>query len=140
MTGIRSIIGWATILTLLLAVTIGCPEAGSGKPTAHLQGKVTLGGQPIPAGAQASITFMPTGVDQANAVSVPIQNGTFDVADAPTGKVMVSFSILRDTGVVASSDGVGRPEPVYESLVPAGKAGGVEVQIDGDKSDLTFDL
>jgi hypothetical protein len=137
---IRSITGLASALFLLLVVTVGCPDGTGNKPTARLQGKVTLGGKEIPADAAARINFMPTGVDQARGTSADIKDGTYEVADAPTGKVLVSFEIRQPTGEVKSFDGVARPEPVMRNLVPESKASGMEVEIGGDKPDLNFDL
>src|SRR5262245_41105667 len=60
----------------LMAVT-GCQVRSGGPATAHLQGKVTIAGQLIPADAQASITFKPTGSGQAHSTSALIANSTY---------------------------------------------------------------
>jgi hypothetical protein len=83
MASTRSLVG-LVLAVGLLAFTVGCP-GGSGGQTAHVQGKVTIGGQ-------------------------------------------------------KSFDGVARPQPVIKNLVPDDKQIGIATQIDGDKSDLNFDL
>jgi hypothetical protein len=97
MARIRSKVGLLSGLALLLAMTAGCPD-GSGKETAHLQGTVTIGGQPIPADATGGISFVPLEVSQANSDYSAIKDGKYDVPGAPVGKVRVEFSIQQPTG------------------------------------------
>jgi hypothetical protein len=130
--------GWAMACTVALAFSIGCDSTPT-VPTVRLQGKVTIGGQPIPDNADARITFRPTTAGQANGMEASIKNGMYDVPSAPKGKVQVTFFIQQPTGRVESFDGVARPEPVMKDLVPQGK-GMTEVTVEGDKSDLNFDL
>ena len=124
----------------VLVVVAGCPS-GDSKEGVHLQGKVTIGGQPISNGngVQASIMFSPTSTDQLNPAGAEIVNGMYDVKNAPKGKVKVTFLVLKE-GPAKSFDGVARPQPTQTSLVPDDKAAGFEVQVDSDKSDLNFEL
>jgi hypothetical protein len=139
MVSIRSRVALVGIVVVLLAGVPGCPDSESGKPTAHLQGTVTIGGQPIPANAQAHVMFSPVDMSQANSSSSIIENGRFDVPDAPMGTVKVSFDVQRPTGRMEAFAPGARPEEVYESLVPEGKAS-TTIEVAGDKSDLNFDL
>jgi hypothetical protein len=128
-------------IALLVATSTGCPESGTGAPTAHVQGTVTINSQPIPADAQASITFRP-GPEAVTAQSAgsPIVNGKYDVPNAPIGKVKVEFAIMQDTGkMVPSTDG-GRPDREFKNLVPPGSREPQMAEITGDKADLNFDL
>jgi hypothetical protein len=129
-------------IALLLATSTGCPtKSGTGAPTAHVQGTVTVNGQPIPADAQASITFHP-GPEAVTAQSAgsAILNGKYDIPNAPIGKVKVEFAIMQDTGkMVPSTDG-GRPDREFKNLVPAKWQEPQPFEITGDKADLNFDL
>jgi hypothetical protein len=136
---IRLQIGWANLLAAALIVVLGCSGEPS-KPTARLQGTVTIGGKQIPADARATIRFAPTAIAQAQSVTAQIQNGRFDAVDAPLGNVKVTFRIEQPTGVEAPFAPGARPEMQYRSLVPTAKVDGQVINVTGDKSDLTFDL
>ena len=58
--------------------------------------------------------------------------------DAPVGKVRVTFSINQPTGEVKGEGD--RLERTEKSLVPESFRGGQEIQVDGDNSNLNFDL
>jgi len=128
-----------SFVAVLLFVS-GCTP-GDGKEGVHLSGKVTIGGKPVSAGEgiQASIIFSPTATTQLNPASSTIVDGKYDVKNAPKGKVLVTFLVMK-AGPPVSFDGVARPQPSQTSLVPEGKSKGVEIQVDGDKTDLNFDL
>ena len=55
----RPCIKWIlTALPLVAACSLaGCDKGGSGKPTAHLSGTVTIDGQPVPSDAWGTINF-----------------------------------------------------------------------------------
>jgi len=133
----RSLTGWAGALAVALLVSLGC-LGGSDKETAHLQGTVTLGGQPIPADADARIVVRPTQLDQVSASAAVIRDGRYDLPDAPLGEVEVSFTIQRPTGRRVDPGDGGRPVPEYEFLVPQDER--QVIQVDGDKLDLNFEL
>ena len=142
MARIRPAVILTCILALVLLSTAGCPDNGTADPTAHLQGTVTLGGNPIPANALATISFSPIALGQAHSSSSTITDGRFDVPDAPKGKVLVNVSIMQATGkMVAPPGGApgGRQQEDYKELVPASK-NGFEIDVTGDKDDLKFDL
>jgi len=135
----RWLTGWAGVVAVQLAASLGCSN-DSRQGTAHLRGRVTIGGQPIPADADARIIVRPTQLDQPSASAAVIENGRYDLPDAPKGKVQVSFTIQRPTGRMGVPADGGRPQPEYESLVPEDRAGGQEIQVEGDNLDLSFDL
>jgi hypothetical protein len=139
MARIRSTLLLASTFGLVLLSTAGCPDSGAADPTAHLKGTVTLGGGPIPADTQASISFGPTALGQARTSSSSIKNGHFDVRDAPKGKVIVKVSIMQATGKMVGPPG-GRQQEDYKDLVPASKIDGFTIDVTGDKDDLKFDL
>jgi hypothetical protein len=121
-----------------LALAAGCSD-GSGPPTAHLAGVVTLGGQPIPAEAESTIIFRTTTANQASPASSRIVNGRFDVPKAPQGPVRVVFSIQLPIGEKAIAPGVA-PEMQYQTLVPQKHADGISLEINGDNLDMKLDL
>jgi len=122
---------------LALVAVAGCTK-GDGQ-TAHLRGTVTLGGRPIPAEAESTITFRTTTVNQAAPVSGRIVNGQFDVADAPLGPVRAVFSIELPTGVKAFAPGAD-PEMQHRSLVPEKLAAGMPLEIKGDNLEMKLEL
>lgn len=129
----------AVLLALSLCTMLpGC--GGGGGDTARLQGTVTLGGQPIPDNASASVTFDPTqaGPDKKS-VSVPIVNGTYDSPDTPKGSVKAVFSIQVPDGAPFTTDR-GTPGQNYKNIVPEAKQGGVAIEVSGDNDSQNFDL
>ena len=136
MAGLRvaiSLIGAAFV-----AAACGC-GAGSSKPTAHLQGTVTIAGKPIPADAEASVTFKPAKSGQARSTSAMIINGTYDAPDVPTGPVNAYVNIQQPTGREIT-ESVSRPYKEYRSLVPSKYGEGIPLEVKGDKADQNFDL
>jgi hypothetical protein len=131
--------GICGLLTFCLLLIVGCRDTAS-KPTAHLQGTVTIGGKEVPADADAIITFNPATVDQSRSSSSRIENGKFSVPDAPVGRVIVGFIIQQPTGEMKAFAPGARPEMQYRNLVPKEKQKGIEIEIKGDQSDLTFNL
>ena len=124
---------------LAVAVVVGCGSGGSSRPTAHLQGSVSIGGQPVPDNAEASITFKPTASGQARSTSALISKGKYDAPDVPTGPVTVYISIQQPTGRQVTEN-VSRPYDEFRSLVPAKYEGGVPLKVEGDNDEQNFDL
>lgn len=138
MTGCWKAVGWLGAIAVISVVSAGCPKRGTGPPTARLRGAVTLKGGPIPADADARIRFDPAEIGDARPASAIIGDGKYDVEDAPVGKVRVTFSINQPTGEVKGEGD--RQERTEKSLVPESFRGGQEIQVDGDNSNLNFDL
>ncbi|BBO31187.1 hypothetical protein [Lacipirellula parvula] len=115
----------------------GCGGRSSTGNTAHLQGQVTIGGQPLPAGADGAITFRTTA---GGAVTVPIAEGKYDSPATPRGAVKAYFSINKPTGKTYKSARTGTDVAETVSIVPASVSNGVEVEVSGDKADQNFDL
>jgi hypothetical protein len=103
-----------------------------------LQGTVTLNGAPIPADALANIRFDPVGPVDSRPMSASIQNGKYDVADAPMGKVLVTFNISQPTGKMLGSGD--RQEQEMRNLVPESVRSGQEIEVTGDNPSLNFEL
>jgi hypothetical protein len=121
----------------LVSVTAGC-GGEDGPPTAHLQGTVTLGGKPIPADATAYIFFNPLTKEQGKAATAAIVNGKYDCPSAPVGSVKVMFNITQPKGPEYEERGVKVRSMV--TITPPSAASGIDLQVDGDKSDANFDL
>ena len=126
---------WATLAALGLLA--GC---GGSNSTVHLHGKVTLGGQPIPADAKASITFAPPGGSETKAVSVPIVNGEYDSPATPVGTLRAYFNITREVGPLKKNERTGGEYRDEVNLVPPKTSTGVEVVVSGENLDQHFDL
>jgi len=130
----------AYLLTLApwLAICTGC---GGSSGVAHVQGKVTIGGKDLPADASAFISFARAEAKPGDKpASAPIEGGQYNCANAPTGKVKVRFEITKPTGPMKKSERTGEDYQEMITIVPAAKMGGIDATIDGDKSDLNFDL
>ena len=140
MTSFRSIYGWMGAVALILVTSAGCGEEKSSVPTARLQGSVTLNGGPIPPDAQATISFTPIDSMKAVPASAEIKDGKFDAQDVPMGKVDMTITIQQATGKLLP-DPQGRGDVAeINDLVPQAWRNGKEIQVDGDKSDLNYDL
>jgi hypothetical protein len=129
------------VLAALLGITgglAGCGTGGSGKPTAHLSGAVTIDGQPPPANAVGTVTFRPTGSGQAQPVTVQITNGTYDCANVPMGNVDVFIQLVQQTGQTASEGG--RQYPELRNLIADKYNSGIELNVTGDNSNQDFAL
>lgn len=124
-------------LMATLSCCTGCGGGSSTGNTAHLQGEVTIGGQPLPAGADGAITFR---TDSGGAVTVPIAEGKYDSPATPKGAVKAYFSINKPTGKTYKSERTGTEVVEKASIVPASVGNGVNVEVSGDKSDQNFDL
>ncbi len=126
------------VLALLaLLLTMGCGGSGSG--LAHVQGEVTINGQPIPADAIGSVTFQTTKGGQGKTVSSPIKGGKYDLPETPLGTLRVLISVQQPNGKTIDN-GRGVPAQEYENIISDEHSSGIEVQIDGDKDDQNFDL
>ena len=134
------------VLPTLVVVTVasatwlmGCGGATGSANTAHLKGKITLDGQPIPSDASSSITFKPTRRGQGRTTFSTIDDGVYDSPDTPKGPVKIYISIQQPTGRMVSEEG-GSPFAEMRSLVPDSYSGGIDMEIGEDNLNLDFDL
>jgi hypothetical protein len=134
----RSFTGWIVVaLPVLTAfVFVGCDTRGSGKPTAHLSGEVTIDGEPVPDDAWATINFRSASTGQAT--SAQIIGSEYECPDAPLGNVDVSIQILQQTGKMVSEGG--RSWPETRSLIADKYASGIKLEVTGDNSSQDFAL
>ncbi|HEX6963434.1 MAG TPA: hypothetical protein VF175_16320 [Lacipirellula sp.] len=124
--------------SLLAATALGC--GGGGQPGAHLQGKVTIDGNEIPADAKAHIMFAPESASDAETVTAPIVNSRYDCPNAPLGSVTAYFEISRAVGPMKRSERTGAEYQEVVSLIPADRTTGIQLEVTGDKADQDFDL
>jgi hypothetical protein len=123
------------IVLLTVASVLGCH---SGPPVAHLKGKVTIKGQPVPSEAHAKIMFAPpaTGASRiAKAAIVPIVNGQYDAPNVPVGQIMVGFDIQKETGREFAR---GMKETI--NLVPEEHQSGMALTVSESDQTHDFDL
>jgi len=121
------------LLLLLGCLTGGC--GGPGFPTATLDGKVTVDGEPIPEG---TISFTPISGNRGGGAPTTIAGGKYHVEGVPQGKVRVFFNATIATGnTVLQFD---KPVPEYANLIPAGYQSGIEIDIQGNKMEYDFHL
>lgn len=124
---------------MTLSWCAGCGGGSSSGNTAHLEGTVTLGGQPLPADVEASILFRPTQSGQGKTISVPVIDGRYDSPDTPTGAVKAFFTIQQPTGRVFDNDR-GAPIKEQKSLVPDKYGAGLDLTVSDDNDGQNFEL
>lgn len=124
-------------LAITLGWCAGCGGGSSSRNTAHLEGTVTIGGQPLPADAEGAITFRS---DSGGAATAPIKEGRYDSPATPKGAVKAYFSISKPTGKTYKSERTGAEIVETISIVPASVSSGVDVEVSGDNSEQNFDL
>ena len=126
---------WVALFAV--AATVGC-GLNSGPPVAHLRGKVTIDGKPVPSEAEARIMFVPpTSAANRNSkpAMVPIVNGEYDAPDVPVGQVIVRFDIQRPTGREFA-----RGMKESENLVPEVHREGIEIAVTEGDHPQDFEL
>jgi hypothetical protein len=127
-------------LGILAFACQGCGE-GATSDTAHLTGKVTLDGEPVPASAQGAITFQPAASNKGKAITVAIVNGAYDSKITPRGDVTAIVSLNMPTGKTYKSERTGQDvaelSPV--TLSPE-QSQGIALAVDGDEANHDFSL
>jgi hypothetical protein len=124
-------------LALLAITAVGCGEGGA--QGVHLQGKVTVNGQQLPTDAEGTVMFRTTRSGQGNAATARIEAGRYDSPATPTGPLKVFFTVQKPTGRMLDN-GRGDPSPEYESIIAPEYGSGIDLTVEGDKSDQDFDL
>jgi hypothetical protein len=133
---------WFEFLALgvLACAFLGCGK-NAASDTAHLAGKVTLDGKPIPASAHGAITFQPAAGNKAKAITVAIVNGAYDSRITPRGEVTAIVSLNIPTGKTYKSERTGQDvaelSPV--TLTPE-QSHGIALTVDGDEANHDFSL
>lgn len=102
-------------------------------PTARLDGKVLVDGQPIHSG---KIQFLPRGKGQPD--DADISDGRYHAARVPQGQVIVTFTAVKETGRMIHEPGHTFPELV--SLIPDEYQSGIEIAVNGDNPSQDFNL
>jgi hypothetical protein len=126
------------MLAVVCTVTAGCGSSNS--PVAHLQGIVTVNGNPLPEDANAFINFSPARGNKGKSVSVGVIGGRYDSPKTPRGPVTVSFDISRPVGPEKKSDRTGKMYQEVVSLVPPKYATGIQIDVQGDDPNRNFQL
>ena len=124
------------IVLAVLLLMAGCGKRSA--PTTHLAGAVTIGGQAVPADANAALSFAPVGGGES--VSVPITAGRYDSPKTPQGSVLVKFYISRPIGPVKTSERTGKEYRDIENMVPAERAAGITIDVGEDNLNQDFKL
>lgn len=107
-------------------------------PAAHLAGEVTINGEPVPAEADAALSFKP--LEGGESVSVTITDSRYDSPQTPKGKLSVKFYISRPVGPVKVSERTGKEYQDTANLVPPKHAAGMTLDVSGDNLSHDFHL
>ena len=127
----------STLLILGMVVCVaGC---GGGSDAAHLKGKVTVNGQPIPADAIGTVTFQTTKPGQGKMASAAIENGSYEVLDAPLGALKAYITVQQPSGRTIDN-GRGTPAQEYKNIISDKYVTGIDIQVDGDNEAMDFPL
>jgi hypothetical protein len=118
---------------------VGCGKNGSGKPTAHLSGTITIDGQPVPDNTVGSVTFRPSGSGQASPTTAQVIDGKYDCPNAPQGNVTVFFQLVQQTGKMVGDPGRQAPE-VRSLLADKYSVSGIDLNVTDDNSSQDFAL
>lgn len=130
--------GLLWVAAILLVSAVGCGD-GMG-PTAHLAGKVTLFGKPVPSDAEGSITFIreqPQG--KKASVTVPVVAGQYDSPETPQGNLR-AFIALSRKGKKRKSARTGEHYQEIVNILPPKYATGIQLEVNGDDTSRNFDL
>jgi hypothetical protein len=123
---------------LLVAVAFGATGCGGpGYPAARLAGIITLDGVPVPEGY---VQFTPQEGGRGPVVAARIVQGKYDARDVPLGKVRVRFRAIVETDEMEKHPDNDLWAPKRVDLIPPQYAGGVEIEVSGDKLDQDFAL
>jgi hypothetical protein len=129
----------AVYVALLCALVAAGGCNGGRKPgTARLEGRVTIDGQPPPAGAIGTISFRATAQGQAASTSAQIVDGKYKCDDVPLGDIVVFVQLVQKTGKMVS-DG-GRSYEELRNLVSSKHDNGINLKIADDNSSQDFEL
>ena len=128
-------------IALLLLLAAGCGSVGHTEPVATLEGMVTIGGKPLPADAQGTVTFMPAARGEAPPAQAKIIAGHYKAEKAPKGQITATFQISRLTGKMlkTSPDDI-HPTPERIDLVPEAWKAGIKIEVKADNPHQDFDL
>lgn len=134
---------WIAVSVVMVVVFAGCDDGGEKRMAVN--GRVTVGGQPL-SGGSGSIAFLPTNGGQS--AGVTIKDGTFSIEqkNGPTpGKYAVDITYFAPTGEKFQDPASpGRMVSVTGQVVPEKYRGPnseltVELSLDTTK-DLVFEL
>ncbi len=126
------------VLIALLLFVLGCGCGGSYAPTTTVEGTVSIDGTPVDTG---TISFTPMELEAGTVVTADIRGGEYRARRVHTGRNMVRFEVMEETGkmVTDESEG-GDPYPERIDRVPNQYRGGVEVTVTDDDESHDFEL
>jgi hypothetical protein len=127
-------LAWPAALALLIAA--GCGQ-GPKYSTATVSGRVTIDGVPVPKGA---LTFAPLPGTTGAVVGAEIKMGEYHCSQVPLGKLSATFIAQAAEPMTIPDKVSGGTREVPRNILPAAYLNGVTVSIDGNRSDLNFDL
>jgi hypothetical protein len=115
----------------------GCGGSKPSYPSARLEGKVTIDGQPV---AEGRVVFMPQGSGSAQPTQAAISEGRYLAPDVPQGKVLVRFIASKKTGKVTPIPNSNDKIEEVVSIIPAKYEQGMPLEVTGDNPSQDFAL
>jgi hypothetical protein len=127
---------WSTRLLVGLLVVAGGSGCGRrGVPTTHLDGQITLDGQPIKDG---NVSFIPLEANHGRGTTAVIAAGRYAACDVPLGKVRVHFNATKATGRTVVVSDISMPEII--DVIPEKYRAGMEIEVAEGQVQRDFDL
>ncbi|MBU4273144.1 MAG: hypothetical protein KKE86_09135 [Planctomycetes bacterium] len=107
---------------LVMAGGLGCGRGGP--PTTHLEGRITVDGQPIKEG---NLSFVALEPNRGRGSTANIAEGRYSAREVPLGRVLVYFNATKATGrtVIVSNT----PVPEILSVIPEKYNAGMEIEV-----------
>jgi hypothetical protein len=129
--------GLAAAWVAVMLAAAGCGSGGPTKPTGHLEGAVTLDGQPI---IRGTISFFPQQKGQAQPSKAQIVDGHYKAEGVPLGKVLVRISATKETGKEIAIPHSNEKYAETVSIIPPKYRSGISLQISADTKTHDFQL
>jgi hypothetical protein len=127
---------WSTrLLVGLLVVAGGSGCGGWGMPTTHLEGRITLDGQPVKEG---NVSFIPLQANHGRGTTAIISEGRYSARDVPLGKVRVHFNATKATGRTVIVSDTSMPEII--DVIPEKYRVGMEIEVAAGQVQRDFEL
>ncbi len=126
------------VLIAGLVFVLGCGCGGSFAPTTTVEGTVAIDGTPV---ADGTISFTPLELEAGSVVTAEIRNGEYRARRVHTGRTMVQFQVMEETGKMLTDESEGgAPYPERIDRVPDKYRGGVEITVTDDGESHNFEL
>ncbi len=128
-------IGTVLLATLWCATLVAGCSSKKSAAGAHLEGVVTLDGNPI---SEGTLQFVPQQPSKEGPVTASIKDGRYVAPAVPLGKIRVLVGATKKTGKMIKV--YSEPYPEVVSIIPDKYRDGIEINVTGDNANQNFEL